>query len=361
MTPAWRVRFGCPAARMHKRVTTARVNAPARRPLFVRRGTHRECALQSARRSCSESPREVEHARPDSRACAGRVTLVTALAALLAAFRAAALEPTATVIEFYNASLNHYFITAFPEEAAMLDQGVVVPGLDANRRRPGRRGPTPATTPARFRSAASTARRHRSELAFLHGRRRRVRARQAGRRHGRFEAIAFYIDVPQNGNCGAGTTPVYRSFYSRHRAVATSNHRFLVDLTMYEHMAPSSILEGVVMCSPLSSAQNAGRRRAPARAGDVRSERRARRARPGGRHARPSSTSSSPRRRAHYPALQVRSRRPAGDVLPDRSRSAVRSRLLLAVPAAERFLPATRCRRTTSCGSASRSRCRRSW
>jgi len=31
-------------------------------------------------------------------------------------------------IEFHNASLDHYFITAFPEEAAMLDAGVQVPG-----------------------------------------------------------------------------------------------------------------------------------------------------------------------------------------------------------------------------------------
>jgi hypothetical protein len=41
---------------------------------------------------------------------------------------AAAVEPTAQVVEFYNASLNHYFVTAFPEEAAMLDTGTVVKG-----------------------------------------------------------------------------------------------------------------------------------------------------------------------------------------------------------------------------------------
>jgi serine protease len=32
------------------------------------------------------------------------------------------------VVEFYNASLDHYFLTAEPAEAAMLDQGVIVPG-----------------------------------------------------------------------------------------------------------------------------------------------------------------------------------------------------------------------------------------
>jgi serine protease len=31
-------------------------------------------------------------------------------------------------IEFYNASLGHYFITAEPAEAAMLDAGFIVPG-----------------------------------------------------------------------------------------------------------------------------------------------------------------------------------------------------------------------------------------
>ena len=52
------------------------------------------------------------------------------LASALAGFAgsAQAIEPTATVVEYYNAALNHYFITAFPDEAAMLDAGVIVPG-----------------------------------------------------------------------------------------------------------------------------------------------------------------------------------------------------------------------------------------
>ena len=43
------------------------------------------------------------------------------LAALaLAAAPCPGAEPTATVIEYYAAALNHYFITADPAEAAML-------------------------------------------------------------------------------------------------------------------------------------------------------------------------------------------------------------------------------------------------
>ena len=32
------------------------------------------------------------------------------------------------VVEYHNAALNHYFITADPAEAAMLDAGILVPG-----------------------------------------------------------------------------------------------------------------------------------------------------------------------------------------------------------------------------------------
>ena len=56
-------------------------------------------------------------------------TLWLALFALAAgAGTTRAAEPTATVVEFYNASLNHYFVTAYADEAAMLDQGTVVKG-----------------------------------------------------------------------------------------------------------------------------------------------------------------------------------------------------------------------------------------
>src|SRR5204863_5786812 len=68
-----------------------------------------------------------------------------------------------------------------------------------------------------------------------------------------FEAIAFYITLPTNyTSCPAGTQPIYRSFYPG-AAKPESNHRFVPDLTMHENMAGASILEGVVMCAPLSA------------------------------------------------------------------------------------------------------------
>jgi uncharacterized protein (DUF1800 family) len=183
----------------------------------------------------------------------GALAFATAALSAVCTQGAAAIEPTANVIEYYNASLNHFFITAYPDEAAMLDQGVVVKGWTrtgvtwsawANAGDSVTAVPvcrffgTPGEGPnSHFYTADA------SECALVQ--------QNPG---WTFEAIAFYIDVPQLGACKAGTTPVYRSFYPG-ADVTQSNHRFLPDMTMFEHMAGSSILEGLVMCSPLSSAQ----------------------------------------------------------------------------------------------------------
>src|SRR5207249_4145142 len=146
-------------------------------------------------------------------------------------------------------ALDHYFITADPAEAAMLDAGIVVPSwtrtgviwhawaaaADRSSARPVCRFfGTPGVGPnSHFYTADA------SECALV--------KQNPG---WAFEGIAFYIDVPQVGACAAGTEPIYRSFYAG-ATVAASNHRFLPDLTMHEAMAPPSLLEGAVMCAPL--------------------------------------------------------------------------------------------------------------
>ena len=166
---------------------------------------------------------------------------------------AQATEPTATVVEFYAASLNHYFITADSAEAAMLDAGVVVPGWV-------RTGVTwsawaaaadSATTVPVCRFFGTPGIGPNSHFYTADANECAIVKENPG---WTFEGIAFYIEPVQNGSCQPGTTPVYRSFYPGAN-VSQSNHRFLIDLTMFESMAPASVLEGVVMCSPLSSAQ----------------------------------------------------------------------------------------------------------
>lgn len=51
-----------------------------------------------------------------------------AIASLAAPVAGGAFAATGTAIEFYEPVLRHYFMTAYPEEAAMLDGGQVVKG-----------------------------------------------------------------------------------------------------------------------------------------------------------------------------------------------------------------------------------------
>jgi len=180
-----------------------------------------------------------------------------ALASLLGGIGGArAAEPTANAIEYYNASLNHYFMTANPVETAILDANVMFPGWQ----RTGvefaayvsaadniaalpvcRFFGTPGVGPnSHFYTADA------NECALTKQNPDWI-----------FEAIAFWIPVPAvsgTGSCPAGSQPVYRSFYPG-GTKSESNHRFLPDLTMHEKMAGASLLEGVVMCSPLTSRQ----------------------------------------------------------------------------------------------------------
>ncbi len=181
------------------------------------------------------------------------IAAATACTASVPALEATAAEPTAQVIEYYNASIGHYFITAFPEEAAMLDQGIVVPGWT-------RTGVTwNAWTSAADSATAVPVCRffgtpnvgpnshfYTSDPAEC--------AKVKQNPDWTFEAIAFYIEPTASATCAGKTEPIYRSFFPGAQ-VSESNHRFLPDLTMFQKMAPASILEGVVMCSPLSSAQ----------------------------------------------------------------------------------------------------------
>ena len=250
--------------------------------------------------------------------------------------RASAIEPTAQAIEYYNASLDHYFVTAFPEEAAMLDAGTVVKGwartgVTFNVWRDAADDPaavpvcrffgTPNVGPNSHFYTASAA-----ECALV-----------KTNPDWTYEAIAFHVAVPQGGACQAGTEAVYRSFHPG-ASVSQSNHRFLPDLTMHQKMASSSMLEGVVMCAPLSTAQRQADAVRLLEQSTFGPTRRARLARDGRRHRRLRRRAARGLRLAVL-EQQVRAVRPGGDLLSARSQSQLLPRLLLAVPAPERLLP----------------------
>ncbi|MFO1311599.1 MAG: DUF1800 family protein [Burkholderiales bacterium] len=156
-----------------------------------------------------------------------------------------------TAIEFYNPGIDHYFITAYPEEAAALDAGTNVKGWKRTGGQfsvyvdpgPGRAAVcrffgTPGKGPNSHFYTADPA-----ECA-------KVKTLPAWT----YEGIAFHIPLPAGGNCASGY-PVYRSYYSDQ--VSDFNHRFTVDLTAHVRMAQRrhDDLEGVVMCAPVWDAE----------------------------------------------------------------------------------------------------------
>lgn len=184
-----------------------------------------------------------------------RIRTCRAVAAVLALAGGVAVLPAhaglGTAIEFYNPQNNHYFLTANPAEAAMLDAGTTVrgwtrtggqfsvftapaDGLSAVCRFFG----TPGKGPDSHFYTADAA-----ECA-------KVRTLPAWT----FEEIAFYIPTTASGDCGSNW-PVYRSYYTDN--IADANHRFTLDLTAHVRMPQrrGDVLEGIVMCAPVTDAE----------------------------------------------------------------------------------------------------------
>ncbi len=152
-------------------------------------------------------------------------------------------ETTTPVVEFYNTTLNHYFITADPNEATAIDGGSAGPGWS-------RTGQTwKSGGPAR--------------VCRFYG------VQSAGGPNGHFytidpdECAAVMLDpgwhfesydfsgwpVTSSGVCPAGTNPIKRAYNGRF-AQHDSNHRYATNDTIYNQMIGLGWSgEGVVFCS----------------------------------------------------------------------------------------------------------------
>ena len=154
--------------------------------------------------------------------------------------------PTAderTAIEFYNASLDHYFVTAEPAEAAMLDAGVVVPGWQRtgyafNTFAPGAAGSpacrffgTPGIGPSSHFFTIDAA-----ECA-------KVRANPAWT----FEGLAFQAEHPGVGTC-PGDRAVVTRLYNNGKG-GQANHRYTTSREVAGNMVGEGwVVEGPVFC-----------------------------------------------------------------------------------------------------------------
>ena len=160
--------------------------------------------------------------------------------------------PAATIqaVEFYNAGLDHYFISWVANEIAILDAGVKSHGW-------ARTGEHFTTYPAAQPGASPLCRYYippDKGNSHFYGR-GTTECTRTGQNNPTFvlEDPAFmYMILPTAGACPAATTPVYRVFSNR----ADANHRYMTDRALRDEMVSEGWLaEGdgpdlVVMCAP---------------------------------------------------------------------------------------------------------------
>lgn len=161
---------------------------------------------------------------------------------------AAPAPPAVDVIEFFNAALDHYFLTAVAEEAAAIDAGKVGPGwvrtgftfrayaveTQADGTLPACRFfGTPGQGPdAHFFTSDA------AECALVRANPRWL-----------YEGLAFRAAVPVNGQCAGGTAPVVR-FFRPGAVVTDARHRYVKDAAEIVRMRSAGwIEEGAVFCS----------------------------------------------------------------------------------------------------------------
>ncbi len=182
-----------------------------------------------------------------------RVGMLAAILAIVAAGADAAHAATATAVEFYNTTLRHYFLTAYPEEAAGVDAGTAGPGWV---RSGGQFTVYTDAAPGRVpvcRFYGTPGRGPNSHFYTANPEECEIVKKDAG---WTFEAIAYFVGVPTAaGACPDGTYTVYRSYNNRF-AQNDSNHRFTVDPTAQLRMPKQGYApEGPVMCVPISEAE----------------------------------------------------------------------------------------------------------
>lgn len=158
---------------------------------------------------------------------------------------------TVQVIEYYNSSQDHYFITSVPAEIQALDSGTQVGwkrtgrSFEAYPAATGNASPVcrfyipPAQGDSHFYSASPT------------------ECQQTAAKYPAFveeSTAVMYVDLPDptSGACPAGDIPLYRVFDNR----TDTNHRYMIDANLRAQMiAQGWVAEGygpdqVIMCVP---------------------------------------------------------------------------------------------------------------
>lgn len=164
-------------------------------------------------------------------------------------------KPASRVIEFYNSTLDHYFITADANEAAAIDKGSAGPGWIRTGFTFVADGDTPV---CRFYGSQSPGPNSHFYTADANecSRLKEIQAHTpATERRWNFEGLDFNVTLPvtnQFGHTFCREFSIYRAYNNGFARGIDSNHRYTDSPTEIERMKQRGwIDEGVVMCYPV--------------------------------------------------------------------------------------------------------------
>ncbi len=182
----------------------------------------------------------------------GRVRLVRGGASLASFDTLAVPAALASVVEFYNTSLDNYFITANASEAAAIDSGGAGPGWirTGNSFKSGG-----SASVCRFygsQSPGPNSHFYTVDPGECESLKQIQASTPATQPRWNFETLDFVSTPSVNGACLGGTAPVYRAYNNGNARGVDSNHRITSSLAAIQQVvARGWSNEGVVMCAPL--------------------------------------------------------------------------------------------------------------
>lgn len=161
----------------------------------------------------------------------------------------------ADAVEYYNADLDHYFVTTNSVEQATLDAGT-----SGNWQRTGLSFATGGSDPVcrfygntRIDPASGVPYGPNSHFYTVDANEcTQLRALYTpNNRSWQYEGIAFNSTAAHDGQCSDGKLPVYRAYNNGAARGISTNHRLTADHASYLHTVASGwIAEGVTMCTP---------------------------------------------------------------------------------------------------------------
>ena len=165
-------------------------------------------------------------------------------------------DDTPRVVEFYNATLDHYFVTANVDEARAVDGGAAGPGWV---RTGGTFRPGGNVAVCRFYGSLSPGPNSHfftADAAECAALKALQAATPATQKRWNYESLDFLTTLPVNRQCAPGTLPVYRAYNDGFVRGRDSNHRLTTSREAIDGVvARGWIDEGVVMCAPAGTPQ----------------------------------------------------------------------------------------------------------